>query len=1834
MSDVTQKWFDLCDRQSGAKLKLRRVNGSNFLFVAGISKNSPRWAAAVEKLGFRPDPSARFLLRMVQHDERIKLSWLRQVWPDAVNAMMTLEQIGLQVSGQGARSASSSELDESRSIAMALEQARRLGRNYEGDEVYEGGAGRFIHKPGKGVVHAVDGLPSPLFLQAADDASLLLCAEGMVRSMEMGEAQRSEELLRLAQAIFGEDVPSVKSVDRVHAALDAALVSHLVRRHDTAQDAFGDAGRLYAYLPPYLGSGRGAGSMPVPLSIVAQRLLGDTSEQVVLYPNAFDGASFSFLPTQTKIRAFRGSKDLSALAPDDGRVVEWFDDFNSARETGLDAVFFNADPRVDADGVRLDYLDALNSLKGLKPGGRAVFVLAGEEALEPGKISVQSGRFLDSLYARFDVEEVFEVGAELTQRVGTGRSLRVVALRNAPARGAKHGPERLRVLHSWDEVKSVVDEAIVRAQVREAESGGVDVDRVAAENVYQCPYTAFSKVGEATTMVPRNLLAPMMAALSDVQSRYGDVDRFVEAELGFGENTLGDRLSPEQVDALALILARFKSGRGAILADETGIGKGRTLASLATWANKQGRSVVFVTDRANLFSDLARDLRDIGEWGRFRPFITNADGVIVDSVGDGSVLVEGVPTATMREVLDGNKGLESMGCNILFTTYSQISGEDSEKAIWVKNQLAGSLLIVDEAHLAAGSDSNVARQVSEMTQMAGDVIFSSATWAKTPKNLHVFARALPETINVAALSETMRRGGESVAEIFSGMLVRDGALIRREHDLSKLEFVVEIDHANSERNNEIADRIAEVMGQISFVAGDLEKMMFQISQGQLEALRRARNARVEMLRVNVFKSGFGAGSMLYQVQRRLNAALNVDNAIRLALSAIESGCKPGIIFEDTAESYVQEIIDAQTQTLASGETIAPEFIKAPTVRDLMRKIVRDMSTVKVAAVDVDDLEALEGGYAVGQDALPSDDDEVVISDLLSQGRQVNAPEPLDDDVQAIRKPRKRRAIRFDRVFYEDAKGLSDAQKQDVRDGLAQIESLIDGLPEMPINVPDIIAERLTQAGLRVGEISGRKYALRSQDGGGLSKIVRRPKKKSFVTSTVRAYNSGDLDVILLNRSAATGISLHSSPRFADRRRRYVIEMQIPEDPTNRIQLYGRFNRFDQESFPVIALASTGIYGEIRHLMMQNKKLFAMSANVRSSRENFAEIKDVPDLLTSVGREVCGHFLRDNPAIASRMCIDMRKLEDGVLDPAHYLTQRVALLRVKEQRLVYEQVIAMYEDAIMRAELAGENPLKPKDHDWRAETVHESVLFGVDMPGLASAFDGAVYAKTLVYKEHLSPFSWSDVRQMVRASRARLQASGRVKVVESKGGGMPDIDLEPLVVATARQLGALSLTALAATSFKNVDEAMADVKPNPVTRGMMRKQWIESNLGKMLPGARLSLPHPLDERFQRQSVIVDLVPPPPKKESQLAQWRVMTIAPGERSPIAYSLSSLLEGLRRVPIPGTSQSYLATEMVIGADLMSGAGEGDRGSLEEMTRLAFENAPRGERTRRVTVLGGNMYLASEFASEAKIGHGIVYTDERGHRQRGVLVRREFDRSVAYGLPVRLWMPEMMHDFVKRVRMGEANGGVAEVFTTFRSAVKPVAGVVDSLLIDAGSIQIGVDKISRRRVMSILRAAQRRIRIDTFGVILPLADEDPGFVSMEDKAKRGDGGNAYVKLLCDTPSRMERAVRMLIDGVGLQIYVPRPRSVLGRLASSCMREFFIKRAESSNGQGVDYAEVRRHLDALSSDEERVGSVGFDLAHDEEDLFYGAEPVSGHEDPAIEADCGDSPELTAQRFA
>lgn len=1891
------KWIDLRGGDDGARLKIAAVQGEDgqqrrYLYVVGMKSDTVRWNSAIERLGFIASPNKKFLVR--QSTGPIKPADFTTVWPNATFCQLPRDQIMIDTKPiKQLRATQVERTEEERDVAVESGAVVRLGRNADGNEVFSGPLGRYVQRENGSKIYQTDMLGPATFLHAPDAAAMGACADGFVQAMLLGEVQRSDDLDRFILAVTEKEGPySVDTYGAVSAAIDAAMVRFLSLTYDTAQDAYGDAGRLHEYLPPYKGAPKGAAAMPLPLSVIAQRLLGDTRGRHVLVPNAWDGASFAFMAQGTKIHAFRGDKDLSrhvaSLREED---VTWSARFDPAREQGSDGLFFNADPDVDERGDRKDYRQALGALRVLNPDARAVLVLAGDDPREPGVLASGSRDFFNALSRRYDVESAVEVGAELSRQMGTGSTLRLISVRNRPAGEHSFRGDAVPVVHSWDDLKSYVDEVIATASVREAEAERIDVERIAAGNDFQRPYIAFSKVGEARTMVPKNLQSALQYALTNLESTHGPIDAFVERELGFGPNTLEERFSPEQVDAVGLGIARMKLGRGIIIGDETGIGKGRTLSAYCTWANKQDRDVIFVTDRANLFSDLVRDLRDIGEWGRFRPLVMNADGVLVDVITN-DLIQEGTPTKVMNDILEKGTSLEELQCNIIFTTYSQISGEDCPKAGWLLSRADRAFVVVDEAHIAAGSNSNTSMVVAELVNRAWATAYSSATWAKTSENLHIYSRAFPDSINIASLTSTMRTGGEAFSEVFSSMLARDGAFIRREHDLSKIEFTFEVDHKRKERNEGLSDRLAGILSALTYVSGDINRLLMRLNSDTMRHLKDARAARASsdaairseavaaararrdappaegegetvqaprpVARGNIMRSSFGAGSVLYQVMRRFLTVLNVDNVTDLALKAVQENRKPVIVFEDTGEVFLKRIIEQEIIPSADGSgDIMPTHVRAPTIKDLLRNVVKRMGVVTVSEVSEDYLGTAESRVDAG---------EVGENDAV--------------DVDAIVQAQDAAPAR-NKLSVLDLPGLTPAQQKAYKDGMTKIMEMIEELPPMPLNSVDLLHARLSEAGLNVGEISGRSMRLEAgeadrsldiMDSGWDSiplRIVQRAKKKVDVNNTVFGFNNGDLDVVLINRSAATGISLHASPRFRDIRRRELIEMQIPEDPTNRIQLFGRVNRYDQVVTPKISIATTGVYGEVRQLMMQNKKLARLSANIRSSRDNAAEIKDVPDLLNPVGREVCEEFLSQNGGIRNRLGITEKDMENGYRDMAQRLTSYVALLSVAEQRMVYEEVYAMFDDTLMRYEMLGENPLKPREKDVRAKTLSESLVIGVEMEGFGSAFDGPVYLRELEWESPKRPYSWMNALEFVDEARRKMVESGMLSEIPKParkiadlphGFDRPGVDFygdDPVQIGLDAEgdlpvgLGEVDLIAaekaafeaqrehrnligdygysrelmstilhkeasiprveftssidrlkaimaakvqieLAGSRFLDAQEAIAAEGSNGVKNAEARRQWVEKFLPRMVPGCAISVPKTMTMNksekaehrrsngatlggFYSNGLLVGLQAPPKGKEAMISRWKVDVLFPGKTELVKLSLSSLMDGASLETNAG-----LVSEVLLAGDVVTPVRQ-DEISNVTMSRRDLMDRFRAENRRSLMrtgyVLDGNMYMASEWASSTKMGNGVIYTDDRGVRHRGVWIDDVYgaNRAIGENMPVRLWSRGMVEGFLRELVKPEGApipngpGDTYIIPTSFKAAL--AGSESDSgtriLLVPGQAIGMMVNKGDLARMLRMMRGYQKnklRREHPDYRTYTPeqkaLADE--GMVKITSSAKKR-GQNPMIFLGVENSSDFSKVTELLCAAAGIELYLRR-NTPLGNVAKSIQEAHFIARRDA----------------------------------------------------------------------
>jgi hypothetical protein len=188
-------------------------------------------------------------------------------------------------------------------------------------------------------------------------------------------------------------------------------------------------------------------------------------------------------------------------------------------------------------------------------------------------------------------------------------------------------------------------------------------------NEFQAPYQAASKIGEATSMVPINMAGATYAALNDLESYFGAIDKYVAGKLRYNEEELPYYFSPEQVDAIGLAIKAVEEGRGIINADQTGLGKGRFVAAMLRYAKLNDKMPVFLTIKSELFTDIFRDINDIGSQHLFEKLFIFNDGESVKRFGtESEVLYRATTSQERKEAL--SRGMVEPGTDMVLATYS------------------------------------------------------------------------------------------------------------------------------------------------------------------------------------------------------------------------------------------------------------------------------------------------------------------------------------------------------------------------------------------------------------------------------------------------------------------------------------------------------------------------------------------------------------------------------------------------------------------------------------------------------------------------------------------------------------------------------------------------------------------------------------------------------------------------------------------------------------------------------------------------------------------------------------------------------------------------------------------------------------------------------------------------------------------------------------------------------------------------------------------------------------------------------------------------------------
>lgn len=1543
----------------------RKAWGTRRLQITGCDKLTQEQKEGLKALGFYWPRKARAEV-YVRENLRISIGEIRRVFPNANQVIMPQEEAAHVAP---LRSAALDDGGAAVEAKLAELTVTPLGHNVDGLAVFEGDEGRYIALAGGAFEHEGREPGGGRFLRGETPEDLALCADAFVREIVGGRNMRVSDLRKFASIVMDRPADEIEKTPRMREVQEAIEAAQVRRLHRTAiqngeegrQSTLAVAERLLEGQPQM--SARTSTSVmlqqystPMPLAVAVQRVVGDTSGRSVLEPTIGNGALVSTLDAGRIVgvdldparlaNIERGRPDVAAFQGD-ATLVDFtrFNDGLPFDQVVCNPPFGRLDKPVSFKGLkvtRLDHQVLLRALDARKDDGIGVFIIGADSYVDTkaGKVS-GSSRYLFNWLADHYEADVVEVPGSVFAKQGATFPIRLVAVGKRGA-DSPQVPDELPLLESHDAIYDWCERMRDRfaSHLAPVAAGDtplqvpVEPDETAKneseprenvsdaqENSYQSPYPARSQIGEASAMIPRNLLTPTRQALDEVAAANGgDLDQFVADSLGWSVQEMVEQeyLSPEQIDAVALAIdAHQRSGgaRALLEGDQTGLGKGRVMAAMARYHALQGTPVVFLTETPTLFTDFWRDLRDIGSEGLFKPMIVNAGVSIIDPI-NGMKLVPSTPASIVKTAV-ASEGIPE-GYNLVLATYSQFnrdrSNEHAGKSRWITTATQGCALLLDESHNAAGN-SNTNQNISLAIDAAASTCYSSATAIKEGKNVSAYYRLFPRTVDIGSLPETLAAGGEVLQEVLSGMLARDGVFIRREHDLSNLSFKTVADTPERQRRNrELSDHLAGILEAMNYMAGDINKAVTEYNKEVKKLIEKMPESERTGNRMGAISVNFG--SRLYQVYRQFLLALEVDLAADRAIEALRSGKKPVLVLENTGESLLNDVIAAAKQAELSGEEelTAEDVVALTTGGDI--PLGEGISFRNVLLRMLDRL-----GYMQTTDRYGN------------RGKEAISSEEFDKAHERLRE-------------------------------------MIMEFPDLPMSPIDSIRERIEAAGFSFDELSGRKMSVERRE----DSFFATPQESRAKAETVRRFNTGQTDAIMLTRAGSTGISLHASEKFPDQRQRVLIEVQSAADVNKRVQFFGRVNRKGQTSDPEIETLSTGLIGQARPIAMQNAKLRKLSANTTSNQDNAALDGTVPDFINEIGDQVASRYLEARPDLARRLDIDMEQDEDR--EATYFinkLTSRLVMLRVAEQEDIYAALTTEYNRLITELDEKGLNPLRSKELDLRCTEVKREIFESGD-PTSDSAFNQPVYAKTIEYEIERFPMRSDAVSARIESNRKALgeevglsSRQSLDKVVEALEKARPD--------ALERAL---------TEKFKSVGEALQAKDPNGVQRVKQRFDFMCKALRELDLGQQVRFTNNDGEAVF--GIVSDLrLPDNLNQLAQLSAYVVGIAVPGEERPIERSFY----GLREDANYSVPSKWLQ----------------DQDFLRR-----FDEAPSGTLKLQRIVLDGNLFKAAQLAAQHRMGSSVVYTDAEGQRHRGVMLSKHVSAKELNALPVRIETPAMV--------------------------------------------------------------------------------------------------------------------------------------------------------------------------------------------------------------------------------
>ena len=567
--------------------------------------------------------------------------------------------------------------------------------------------------------------------------------------------------------------------------------------------------------------------------------------------------------------------------------------------------------------------------------------------------------------------------------------------------------------------------------------------------------------------------------------------------------------------------------------------------------------------------------------------------------------------------------------------------------------------------------------------------------------------------------------------------------------------------------------------------------------------------------------------------------------------------------------------------------------------------------------------------------------------------------------------------------------LSDAQLGDW--GLAAYEEALECIQDadfstIPISPIDYISQRLEREGYSIREVTGRKVGLDYAPDGSTTYKIRLDSDRTARAriDAVAQFNSGDADIILLNCSGSTGISLHASEKFADQRPRHMIVAQAERDINVFMQMLGRVHRTGQVVLPSYTLLMGDLPAEKRPGAILCRKMASLNANTTASRETDISVNNVVDFMNSYGEQVIFDLLNDDPELNAKLDFPMTQAENDSSEIAliKRVTGRIPLLPIAEQEEVYSLIEAEYKELVEQARAMGESILEADQLDLEAKTIARMEAIP-DESNIRSEFTGSVYLEVVDAKSAAKPLTQLQVINIVRSE---LELASVEDLAEHD---------RPNVAAISQQKMAKTIAQLEADTERYRQEMIAQKRDESAILKFNEK------LDKQLRQVRRSLEgYPSGTPVQiitpaTQNVLYGVIAgvdhkSRPGSPAAANRWKIQILVADSAKQIILPLSKFNTGRQ-------GAAHLERQ--------------ERDWFNHDVYLLFDKRQESGRINR-QIFTGNLIRAFEKYPKGKL---VNYTDDRGEIHQGLIMPKGFDiQSDLEAEPVAFQEPAQVKAFI----------------------------------------------------------------------------------------------------------------------------------------------------------------------------------------------------------------------------